>query len=179
MLAAIDAFRPGGNVLELACGPGTWTGHLLGHAATVTAVDAAPEMLAIAATKISDKRVTFVQANMFDWKPERRYDVVFFAFWLSHVPLERFERFWSLVADCLKPEGRVLFIDDAYRTPDELIEGEGSSTIRRRLTDGAAYRAVKVPHTPAGLEQRLDRLGWRITVKQLAGPFFCGAGTAT
>jgi hypothetical protein len=29
--------------------------------------------------------------------PDRRYDVVFFGFWLSHVPLERFDAFWSMV----------------------------------------------------------------------------------
>jgi hypothetical protein len=29
-------------VLELACGPGVWTGHLLRHASEVTAVDASP-----------------------------------------------------------------------------------------------------------------------------------------
>jgi hypothetical protein len=29
------------------------------------------------------------------WRPDRRYDVVFFGFWLSHVPLERFAAFWG------------------------------------------------------------------------------------
>jgi hypothetical protein len=84
------------------------------------------------------------QADLFTWAPDRRYDVVFFGFWLSHVPLERFESFWSLVADCLKADGRVFFVDDAYRTPDELIHGASSSIIRRRLDDGTSYRAVKV-----------------------------------
>jgi hypothetical protein len=65
---------------------------------------------------------------------------------------DRFEAFWSLVADCLRPAGRVFFIDDAYRAPDELIEGESSSTIRRCLNDGTAYRAFKVPYRPADLE---------------------------
>jgi demethylmenaquinone methyltransferase/2-methoxy-6-polyprenyl-1,4-benzoquinol methylase len=37
---ALDAFRPTGSVLELACGPGTWTTQLLRHATDVTAVDA-------------------------------------------------------------------------------------------------------------------------------------------
>ncbi|MFC6870182.1 hypothetical protein [Haloechinothrix salitolerans] len=54
------------------------------------------------------------------WQPDRRYDVVFFEFWLSHVPAERFASFWSLVADCLVSDERVLFVDDAYRTTDEL-----------------------------------------------------------
>jgi trans-aconitate methyltransferase len=176
LLVALDMFRPAGDVLELACGPGTWTPHLLRHASSVTAVDAAPEMLAIAASNIDDKRLRFIQANLFDWEPDRRYDVVFFGFWLSHVPLERFGSFWAMVGDCLKPSGRVAFVDDAYRTADELVEGAQSSTIRRHLKEGTAFRAVKVPHTPQGLQQRLTRLGWNITVTALSGPFFWGAG---
>ncbi len=176
MLAALDAFRPTGEVLELACGPGTWTPSLLRHSASVTAIDAAPEMLAIAATSVTDKHVRFVQANLFDWQPDQRYDVVFFGFWLSHVPLERFASFWSTVAGCLKPDGRVAFIDDAYRTEDELIEGDQSSTIRRHLRDGTVFRAVKVPHTPETLQKRLADLSWNVSITALSGPFFWGAG---
>ena len=111
---ALDAFQPTGSVLELACGPGVWTGQLLRYAADVTAVDASPEMLAIAAARVGRERVRFIQADLFTWKPDRRYDVVFIGFWLSHVPAEHFESFCSLVADCLKPQGRVFFADDAY-----------------------------------------------------------------
>ena len=39
----------------------------------------------------------------------------------------------------------MFFCDDAYRTEDELIEGSGSSTIRRRVPDGTAYRQDKAP----------------------------------
>jgi len=173
---AIDAFRPAGSVLELACGPGVWTGQLLRHATDVTAVDASPEMLAIAAARNASGRVRFVQGDLFTWEPGRRYDVVFFGFWLSHVPAERFESFWSLVADCLEPAGRVFFADDAYRTPDELVEGPLSSTIRRQVPDGTAYRLVKMPHQPTDLERQLRQLGWDITVTSTAGPFYWGAG---
>jgi SAM-dependent methyltransferase len=204
---ALEAFGPAGSVLELACGPGVWTGQLLRHASDVTAVDGSPEMLAIAAARLGAGplgasplgagplgasplgagplragprgagRLRLVQADLFGWVPDRRYDVVFFGFWLSHVPLERFASFWSLVADCLKDGGRVFFADDAYRTPDELIEGPSSSTIRRRLGDGTPYRIVKVPHHPAELEMRLQRLGWNIKVNATAGPFYWGAGS--
>jgi SAM-dependent methyltransferase len=174
---ALDEFQPGGHVLELACGIGLWTEELLDYAESVTAVDAAPEMLARAAARVGDgPRVRFVEADLFRWRPDRRYDVVFFGFWLSHVPLERFESFWSLVADCLVPSGRVFFADDAYRTPDELIEGRTSPVIRRRLLDGTPFRAVKVPHTPETLEERLRELGWEIEVHHTSGPFFWGAG---
>jgi SAM-dependent methyltransferase len=177
MTKALDAFLPAGSVLELACGPGVWTGQLLRYAADVTAVDASPEMLAIAATRVGRERVCFIQADLFTWKPERRYDVVFIGFWLSHVPAEHFESFWSLVADCLKPQGRVFVADDAYRTPGELVEGPSSSTIRRQIPDGTAYRLVKVPYQPADLERRLRQLGWDITVTATAGPFYWGAGS--
>ena len=176
LAAALDAFRPEGDVLELACGPGTWTPRLLRNATTLTAVDASPEMLALAARRVGDAPVRFVEADLFGWRPDRRWDVVFFGFWLSHVPLERFGEFWSLVDDCLAPGGRVFFADDGLRTPDELVDGEDSSTIRRRLHDGTAYRAVKVPHAPAELQARLERLGWRIAVTATSGPFFWGAG---
>jgi demethylmenaquinone methyltransferase/2-methoxy-6-polyprenyl-1,4-benzoquinol methylase len=173
---ALDAFRPTGSVLELACGPGTWTGRLLRHATDVTAVDASAEMLGIAAARVGGQRVRFVVADLFGWRPDRRYDVVFFGFWLSHVPPERLASFWSLVAGCLRPGGRVFFVDDGYRTVEELIEGEDSPVVRRRLTDGTAYRIVKVPYRPEELEQQLGRMGWRIKVHPTSGPFYWGAG---
>jgi SAM-dependent methyltransferase len=132
---ALDAFRPTGDVLELACGTGLWTRQLLRHATSVTAVDAAPEMLAIAAGRFGEDRVRFVEAD-----------------------------------------GRVFFIDDAYRTPEELVDGASSSTIRRRLDDGRAYRIVKVPYQPRDLEDRLGRLGRRVTVSPTSGPLFWRAG---
>ncbi len=169
--------RTAGDVLELACGPATWTAELLAYADGVTAIDASPEMLAIARATVFDPRVRFIHADVFEWTPERTYDTVFFGFWLSHVPLARFERFWSLVDGALRPGGRVMFVDDAYRTPEELIEGEESSTVERRLEDGTPYRAVKVPHTPSDLEHRLEQLGWRIEVSSTsAGPFYYGVG---
>ncbi len=177
---ALEAFRPTGSVLELACGPGVWTGQLLRHATDVTAVDASPEMLAIAAARTREvgcERVRFVQADLFTWTPDRRYDVVFIGFWLSHIPLDRFASFWSMVADGLKEHGRIFFAADGYRTPHELVAGPSSSTIRRSLDDGTCYRLVKVPHTPPDLEKRLRQIGWNITVHATAGPCYWGAGT--
>jgi SAM-dependent methyltransferase len=176
--AALETFRPAGDVLELASGTGLWTKELLRYADSVTCVDAAPEMLAVAKQRLDDSRVRFLQGNLFEWRPDRRYDVVFFGFWLSHVPAERFDSFWSLVADCLAPGGRVFFVDDGHRTPEELVEGENSVRIQRRLNDGAAFEIVKVPLRPAELQSRLSELGWRIEVHETAGPFFWGQGTA-
>ena len=83
LLAAIEAFRPTGDVLELACGSGTWTEYLIRSARTVTALDAAPEMLARARARVGSGSVRFVEADVLSWRPDRRYDVVFFGLALS------------------------------------------------------------------------------------------------
>ena len=49
--------------------------------------------------------MTHVNANIFDWRPERRYDAVFFGFWLSHVPPATFHEFWALVRSSLRAGG--------------------------------------------------------------------------
>jgi ubiquinone/menaquinone biosynthesis C-methylase UbiE len=78
-----------GDVLELACGSGQWTRLLAARARSVTAVDAAPEMLAIARQRVGNLPVEFIEADVFAWEPPRRYDTVLFAFWLTHVPPTR------------------------------------------------------------------------------------------
>lgn len=163
-------------MLELACGPGTWTPSLLATAATVTAVDAAPEMLEQARRRVGDRRVRFVEADLLSWRPDRRHDTVFFGFWLSHVPPARFDAFWRLVQDCLTPAGRVFYVDDSLRTPDETRDSPASSTIVRRTADGSEHRLVKVPYDSAELQERLTALGWSIEVHDVADHLFWGSG---
>jgi SAM-dependent methyltransferase len=176
LFEALEAFRPSGHVLELACGIGTWTERLLRYATSVTAIDAAPEMLRRARALVGEERVRFIQADLFTWRPDCRYNVVFLAFWVSHVPLTHFASFWGLIAECLKPDGRVFFVDDAYRTSEELIEGESSSIIQRRTKEGTAFRMVKVAHRPRDLEDLLSQLGWQIKITPTSGPFYWGEG---
>jgi demethylmenaquinone methyltransferase/2-methoxy-6-polyprenyl-1,4-benzoquinol methylase len=177
LLSAIESFRPTGHVLELACGPGIWTERLARSAASVTAVDGAPEMLERARVRSSPAAsVRFIQADLFSWRPPRRYDAVFFGFWISHVPGDRFESFWTLVDEALEPGGTVFFFDDNHRTHTELVEGPDSPIVRRQLNDGTAFRVVKIPYQPAELEQRLRALNWDITVRGTSGPFYWGTG---
>ena len=44
-------------------------------------------MLALARRRADDLPVELVQADVLAWRPPRRFDTLFFAFWLTHVPL--------------------------------------------------------------------------------------------
>src|SRR5436305_4203164 len=90
----LEAQAPLGRVLELACGTGIWTRRLAPVADRITAVDASPEVLAINRSRVSGQRgaasIDHVEADVFSWRPTDVFDTVFFSFWVSHVPPERF-----------------------------------------------------------------------------------------
>jgi SAM-dependent methyltransferase len=167
--AAVDAFDPRGAVLELAAGTGLWTQRLVRTATSVTAVDASPEVLALNRERVAGAGapVEHVVADLFAWEPPRRYDVVFFSFWISHVPPDRFDEFWTLVDRALVPDGRAFLIDNAPAT--DWYDGEGGVT-RRELVDGRTFDIVKVYWSPVGLRNRLAPLGWRAELRR--GEFF-------
>ena len=186
---ALTAFAPTGEVVELAAGTGNFTRQLVGLGGVdhVTALDASGEALAIACSKLDDPaRVTFVHADVFAWRPPRQYDVVAFGFWLSHVPPGRFEPFWQLVDEALRPGGRVFFVDNAV--PVELAASAGGRRTStpwsqtwldhgvslRTLADGRQFHIVKRAWTPQQLERDLDALGWSCTVRQHHGLFIHG-----
>ena len=177
LVQAVDLFDPVGDVLELAGGTGWWSQRLARTATSLTVLDSSEETLRINRQRIGwprGKSVTYIVADVFGWRPDRRYDAVFFSFWLSHVPRHLFETFWALVGSCLAAgvgtEGRVFLIDnrrDPTRTvQDPYIIDEADDVQRRRLDDGSEHRVVKVFYEPDELTERLRRLGW---VAELTG----------
>lgn len=173
----LAATAPFGDVLELACGTGLWTRRLVPGATSVTAVDASPEMLAINRARNASPAVRYVQADLFAWRPDRRYHTVFFGFWLSHVPTERFETFWSLVGAALAPDGRVFFVDSQRTQASTAVDHpalDDGGMVERRLNDGRTFRVVKHFYEPAPLAARLADLGWTAHVARTAQYFIHG-----
>jgi ubiquinone/menaquinone biosynthesis C-methylase UbiE len=179
--AALDRFEPDGGVLELACGTGLWTRRLLAHARSLTVIDASPEMLELARVRVDDAGVRYVQADLFAWEPDHTCDVCFFAFWLSHVPEERFEAFWEKVKQAVEPRGRVFFVDSSRSEQasavDHTLPGQGEETMLRRLADGREYRVVKRFYEPHALQQRLTELDWDAHVQSTPEFFIYGHAT--
>jgi demethylmenaquinone methyltransferase/2-methoxy-6-polyprenyl-1,4-benzoquinol methylase len=163
----IAGMRPTGHVLEIACGTGLWTEALAGLADTVTAIDAAPEVVEIASDRVRSAKVSFEVADVFSWTPGTRFDVIFFSAWLSHVPTDRFDQFWQLLRGLLAEDGRVLFIDEHVdeRGKEAYVAGR-DEIVERRLRDGGTFRVIKNFVDPQRLELRLRRLGWDCTIRR-------------
>ena len=64
-------------------------------------LDANGEVLDISGTPAKWGLVNKSLADLFAWQPEERFDSIFFAFWLSHVPEEQFDRFWGTLRETL------------------------------------------------------------------------------
>jgi demethylmenaquinone methyltransferase/2-methoxy-6-polyprenyl-1,4-benzoquinol methylase len=161
----VEQLRPTGRVLEIACGTGLWTEALARTADTLTAIDAAPEALAIARQRVQN--VTFAVADVFAWHPDATFDVIFFSAWLSHVPASRFDEFWDSLASKLADGGRVLFIDEHVdeQAKESYLAGR-DEIVERQLTDGRTFNIVKNFVDPAELEPRLRALGWDCTIRR-------------
>jgi demethylmenaquinone methyltransferase/2-methoxy-6-polyprenyl-1,4-benzoquinol methylase len=116
-----------------------------------------------------------VLADLFEWQPTRSYDVVFFSFWISHVPRSRFSEFWALVRTCTGPDGRVFVIDnrndpfmdaeDGGGGKDPYVVQYGQDLHLRRLNDGSEYRVVKVMYEPDELQGLIEAEGWKASIE--------------
>jgi demethylmenaquinone methyltransferase/2-methoxy-6-polyprenyl-1,4-benzoquinol methylase len=177
LTSLLEARQPR-SALELACGTGLFTRHLAPRVAELTAVDASPEVIAINRSRVARDNVEYVQADLFDWRPARRYDLVFFSFWLSHVPQDRFAVFWETVAAALAPGGAAYVIDSAFdpssTAKDHAVPKREAGVVTRKLNDGREFRIVKLFYRPEELAAKLSTLGWRADIAQTQRYFIYG-----
>ncbi len=179
--AALRAEAPRGDVLELACGTGLWTRHLIDTAHRVTAVDSSPEAIALNRERLRSDRVDYVLADIFAWTPSRQFDFVLFAFWLSHVPTSAFDSFWELVRNALRLGCRAFFVDSLFQqegTARDHAPIDTTGVVRRKLNDGREFDVVKVFYEPKPLEAQLAKRGWHGYVRSTRKFFVYGCVSA-
>ena len=180
--AAVREWTPKGQILEMAAGTGWWTQVLAEKGVGITALDISPETLALNRKRVGDARVSYICADVFEWEAPRKYDGIFFGFWLSHVPPERFESFWNLVRGMLAEGGQVYFLDSRYNpgstAKDHRLEDRGLAAVTRRLNDGREFRIVKVFYQRDVLTKRLVELGWEFDIRETEQFFIHGMGRA-
>jgi len=132
-------------------------------------------MLDIAQRKLGNAPVHYQQANLFEWEPVQQYDLVFFAFWLSHVPPERLSAFLNKVKRAVRPGGYVVMIDQYAPTEEDrrlVKEGEGGTIYAERsLRDGQTFTILKVFYDVMVLQEIFLHLGFESTIHQLDDSF--------
>jgi demethylmenaquinone methyltransferase/2-methoxy-6-polyprenyl-1,4-benzoquinol methylase len=165
-LRALGSFD---RVLELAAGTGIWTGQLTQIASHVTALDVSEEVLELSAHKLQAAKVHYVQGDLFEWQPDAQYDLVFFSFWLSHVPPELAPEFLEKVYRATKPGGYVFLVDSraeqSSTAADQSVTTSQQSHQTRRLNDGREFQIVKVYYRPEVLTPLLQAAGFEATVQ--------------
>lgn len=168
-----------GHILELAPGTGIWTAELIQIGQRVSALDASPEMIDINRAKLRSDKVDYQLVDLFRYQPARQYDMVFFGFWLSHVPAVKLSRFLKTVHAALKPGGRLFLVDS--RALDRSRSHTGTANLgadlqRRALKDGAQFDIVKIYYDPAELTETLRAHGFDILVEATENFFIYADG---
>jgi demethylmenaquinone methyltransferase/2-methoxy-6-polyprenyl-1,4-benzoquinol methylase len=168
------------NILELACGTGIWTQELLKIGSKVTALDASPEVIEINRRKLGHTNVEYQQIDLFVWEPDREYDLVFFSFWLSHVPPLLLDSFLSKVYQAVRVGGKVFIIDSLFSptstAKNHILKNDNSIYIQRTLNDGREFQVVKIFYQQEQLQDKLTNFGFDVDVKMTDNYFIyvCG-----
>jgi SAM-dependent methyltransferase len=178
--SSIGSLDVRGSVLEIACGTGLWTRWLAPRASRLVCVDSSPRMLQRNRELVGDPGIHYVLADVFEWGPAERFDVIVMGFFVSHIPPGRFTGFWDGVRRWLTPRGVVWFCDDAAG-PDRPRTGDRVSGIphahRRRLR-GREYTIVKVFYESEELGVKLSGLGWDADVRSAGSDLLYGTAKA-
>ena len=175
----LSDLSPLGETLEFAAGTGLWTSVLKQSATQISALDFSPEVLELNSAKNGSSNITYTSADIFSWVPDKKYDFVFFSFWLSHVPEEKFDLFWELIHTCLKPNGRWYFIDSRLEDFSSAIDHSvdlNSDVVTRKLNNGGEFDIIKRFYEPETLSSRLQNLGWNTRISTTPRFFIYGSG---
>ena len=108
------------SILELGCGPGTWTGMLAQRTRKLTAVDLSPGMLEQARRSVPEAHVAFVKADAVSFHTDEQFDRVVSVRVLEYIP--EWETVVGRLGVLVKPGGRAVLIT---KTPLSVWRGTG------------------------------------------------------
>ena len=171
-------------MLEFAGGTGIWTEYLARRARRLLVLDASPAMLRKNQERLAVKgllpRVRYEQADLFAWRPNHAFDAAYSSFWVSHIPADRLDAFFSVAAAALRPGGTFVILESQPARPR--APGQGTKRVDndveiRTLNDGVTYRIVKREMHAEELAASLERAGFAASFRKTATHFLLMIGT--
>ena len=169
---SLRALGPVNETLELACGTGIWTRELLTISQSITALDGSPEMIEINRTKTGAAAIDYQCVDLFQWEPQKQYDLVFFSFWLSHIPPVHLSNFLGKVVRATKPGGHIFVVDEPRSQRNISGPNMEGQYQQRTLKNGRKFRIVKVYYDPLEIELDLLKQGFKKDSSMIGGSFF-------
>lgn len=172
MGAALRAALAGKSVLEVACGTGYWTQVASETAAHITAVDAAPEVLAIAKAKTWPlQNVNFRIGDAYDVQHiPGSFNAGLAMFWFSHIPKARLAAFLQGFHVALGKDAHVFIGDNMF------VEGIGGPLLHkpgledtfkvRTLSDGSSHEILKNYYSREELHSILSPFASDLSLEQ-------------
>ena len=167
-LRAIESWLPpifaNATVLEIACGTGYWTQFIAQSAKHIVAIDASPETMHIARTRVPEDKVELLVGDAYNL-PARldKFNAAFAGFWYSHVPRARRRAFLEGLFALLIPGAKVVLLDNLYvegsSSPITEIDSAGNTYQTRKLKDGSTHRVLKNFPSEAEVQSSFAGLG--------------------
>ena len=125
----------------------------------------------------NNPKVKYILADIYEWTPDRLFDAVSFSFWISHVPASKLDEFVAKMSRCLKPRGRVFFVDQREEDEKyEMLESSNSEIAKRTLRDGREFRIFKHFYSQEEIEECFLRHGFMTSVSNTPLHFFYVSG---
>ncbi|MBK6652141.1 MAG: class I SAM-dependent methyltransferase [Betaproteobacteria bacterium] len=159
------------KAIELACGTGFWTQFLARTTRGMVALDAFPNDLAIAESRVPVDKVKFMTGDAFKLSPDLgRFNAGFAAHWMSSVPRVRRMAFFQALSTVMVPGAEVVLLDYAFvegvSAPIADTDADGNTYQLTRLKDGTDIRVLKNYPTEAELRFALGNHGVRTKLTQ-------------
>lgn len=160
-------------VLELACGTGFWTRHLLKSAKKILATDYSNNMLKIASYRLAkNSNIILLKADAYNPPISfPKYNAAMANFWFSHIPGKKIKKFLNTLHSRLAKNSVVIFIDGVY------IEGLGGELVSkdkhkdtfkmRTLSSGEQFDILKNYYSEKELKEIFSKYSTRLEIKYL------------
>ena len=120
--------------------------------------------------------VEYQQFNLFSWEPQTQYDLVFFAFWLSHVPSIMLDEFLQKIYRSVKPQGKVFIVDSRFSetssAKNHYSRNAKDINQQRKLNNGQTFEIFKVYYQPELLEEKLTQAGFQNVEVKITDNYF-------
>jgi len=102
--------KPGGRILDLACGPGMLTKHLLEEGFQAEGIDLSAEMIDIARLKVPQAKFRVMDMRRLDY-PDDHFDGLLITYGLIYIPSSGLPATLKEFSRVLKPHGSIFMIN--------------------------------------------------------------------